>query len=48
MGGGATAIEYIGAAAHSMAATEALLGKVMDPVNGDETAETGEETPAAE
>lgn len=48
MGDGATAIEYIGAAAHSMAATEALLGKVMDPVNGDETAETGEETPAAE
>lgn len=48
MGGGATAIEYIGAATHSMAATEALLGKVMDPVNGDETAETGEETPAAE
>lgn len=48
MGNGATAIEYIGAAAHSMAATEALLGKVMDPVNGDETAETGEETPAAE
>lgn len=45
MGNGVTAIEYIGAAAHSMAATEALLGKVMDPVNGDET---GEETPAAE
>ena len=49
MGNGVTAIEYIGiAASHSVAVTEALLGKVMDPVNGDETAETGEETPAAE
>lgn len=48
MGGGATAIEYIGAAAHSMAVTEALLGKVVDPANGDENAETAEEVPAAE
>ena len=49
MGNGVTAIEYIGiAASRSVAVTEALLGKVMDPVNGDETAETGEETPAAE
>lgn len=49
MGNGVTAIEYISiAASHSAAVTEALLGKVIDPVNGDETAETGEETPAAE
>lgn len=51
MGNGVTAIEYIGVAAdvsESSAVTEALTGKVMDPVNGDETAETGEETPAAE
>lgn len=51
MGNGVTAIEYIGKdsmAVVSAATTKALLGKVMDPVNGDETAETGEETPAAE
>lgn len=51
MGNGVTAIEYIGKATMavmSAATTKALLGKVMDPVNGDETAETGEETPAAE
>lgn len=49
MGNGVTAIEYIGIAApRSAAVTEALLGKVMDPVNGDETAETAEEVPAAE
>lgn len=49
MGNGVTAIEYIGiAASRSIAATEALVGKVIDPVNGDETAETGEGTPAAE
>nr|DAL82854.1 MAG TPA: tail protein [Caudoviricetes sp.] len=51
MGNGVTAIEYIGKASMavmSAATTKALLGKVMDPVNGDETAETGEETPAAE
>ena len=49
MGKGVTAIEYIGiAASRSIAATEALVGKVIDPVNGDETAETGEGTQAAE
>ena len=49
MGNGVTAIEYIGiAASRSIAATEALVGKVIDPVNGDETAETGERTQAAE
>ena len=49
MGNGVTAIEYIGiAASRSIAATEALVGKVIDPVNGDETAETGEGTQAAE
>lgn len=49
MGNGVTAIEYIGiAASRSIAATEALAGKVIDPVNGDETAETGEGTQAAE
>lgn len=49
MGNGVTAIEYIGiAASRSIAATEALIGKVIDPVNGDETAETGEGTQAAE
>lgn len=49
MGSGVTAIEYVGiAASHSVAVTEALVGKVIDPVNGDETAETGEGTPAAE
>ena len=49
MGNGVTAIEYIGiAASRSIAATEALVGKVIDPVNGDETAETGEGTKAAE
>lgn len=51
MGNGVTAIEYIGKpsmAVMSAATTEALLGKVMDPVNGDENAETGEGTPAAE
>lgn len=49
MGNGVTAIEYIGiAASRSVAVTEALVGKVIDPVNGDETAETGEGTPAAE
>lgn len=49
MGFGVTAIEYVGiAASRSVAVTEALVGKVIDPVNGDETAETGEGTPAAE
>ena len=49
MGSGVTAIEYVGiAASRSVAVTEALVGKVIDPVNGDETAETGEGTPAAE
>ena len=49
MGNGVTAIEYIGiAASRSIAATEALVGKVINPVNGDETAETGEGTQAAE
>ena len=49
MGNGVTAIEYIGiAASRSIAATEALVGKVIDPVNGDETAETGEGPQAAE
>ena len=49
MGNGVTAIEYVGiAASRSVAATEALVGKVIDPVNGDETAETGEGTQAAE
>lgn len=51
MGNGVTAIEYIGratAASESAAVTEALLGKVVDPANGDENAETAEEVPAAE
>ena len=50
MGNGVTAIEYIGVAAvsESAAVTEALLGKVVDPVNAEETAEPAEETPAAE
>ena len=51
MGNGVTAIEYIGratAVSESAAVTEALLGKVVDPVNGDENAETAEEVPAAE
>lgn len=51
MGNGVTAIEYIGratAVSESAAVTEALLGKVVDPANGDENAETGEEVPAAE
>lgn len=51
MGNGVAAIEYIGVAAavsESSAVTEALLGKVVDPVNGEETAEPGEETSAAE
>ena len=49
MGSGVTAIEYVGIAeSRSVAVTEALVGKVIDPVNGDETAETGEGTPAAE
>lgn len=51
MGNGVTAIEYIGRAAavsESAAVTEALLGKVVDPANGDENAETAEEVPAAE
>lgn len=51
MGNGVTAIEYIGRAtkvSESAAVTEALLGKVVDPANGDENAETGEEVPAAE
>lgn len=51
MGKGVTAIEYIGratAASEIAAVTEALLGKVVDPANGDENAETAEEVPAAE
>ena len=51
MGNGVTAIEYIGrstAVSESAAVTEALLGKVVDPANGDENAETAEEVPAAE
>ena len=49
MGSGVTSIEYVGiAASRSVAVTEALVGKFIDPVNGDETAETGEGTPAAE
>lgn len=51
MGNGVTAIEYIGratAVSGSAAVTEALLGKVVDPANGDENAETAEEVPAAE
>lgn len=51
MGNGVTAIEYIGratAGSESVAVTEALLGKVVDPANGDENAETAEEVPAAE
>ena len=51
MGNGVTAIEYIGraaAASEGAAVTEALLGKVVDPANGDENAETAEEVPAAE
>lgn len=51
MGNGVTAIEYIGratAVSKSAAVTEALLGKVVDPANGDENAETAEEVPAAE
>lgn len=49
MGSGVTAIEYVGiTASRSVAVTEALVGKVIDPVNGDENAETGEGTPAAE
>lgn len=51
MGNGVTAIEYIGratAVSESAAVTEALLGKVVDPANGDENAEPAEEVPAAE
>lgn len=51
MGNGVTAIEYIGKASMavmSAATTKALLGKVVDPANGDENAETAEEVPAAE
>lgn len=51
MGAAVTAIEYIGGAtavSESAAVTEALLGKVVDPANGDENAETAEEVPAAE
>lgn len=51
MGNGVTAIEYIGratAVSESAAVTEAMLGKVVDPANGDENAETAEEVPAAE
>lgn len=51
MGNGVTAIEYIGVTAvvsESSAVTEALLGKVVDQVNAEETAEPGEETSAAE
>mgnify|MGYP003231395199 CR=1 FL=1 len=49
MGSGVTAIEYVGiTASRSVSVTEALVGKFIDPVNGDETAETGEGTPAAE
>lgn len=51
MGNGVTAIEYIGVAAsasESSVNAEALTGKVVDPVNAEETAEPAEETPAAE
>lgn len=53
MGNGVTAIEYIGkaeAAAMSVATTNALLGKVVDPVNGEttDTTETGETTEAGD
>lgn len=51
MGNGVTAIEYIGVAAsasESSVNAEALTGKVVDPANGDENAETAEEVPAAE
>ena len=51
MGNGVTAIEYIGVAAsasESSVNAEALTGKVVDPANGEETAEPAEETPAAE
>lgn len=51
MGAAVTAIEYIGGAtavSESAAVTEAPLGKVVDPANGDENAETAEEVPAAE
>lgn len=51
MGNGVTAIEYIGVAAsasESSVNAEALTGKVVDQVNAEETAEPGEETPAAE
>lgn len=47
MGNGVTAIEYIGVAAgasESSVNAEALTGKVVDPVNAEETAEPGEET----
>lgn len=47
MGNGVTAIEYIGVAAsasESSVNAEALTGKVVDPVNGEETAEPAEET----
>lgn len=50
MGNGVTAIEYIGVAAsasESSVNAEALTGKVVDPVNAEETAEPAEETPAA-
>ena len=53
MGNGVTAIEYIGkaaSAAMSVATTNALLGKVVDPVNGEttDTTETGETTEAGD
>lgn len=51
MGNGVTAIEYIGVAASASERSvnaEALTGKVVDPANGDENAETAEEVPAAE
>lgn len=51
MGNGVTAIEYIGVAAsasESSVNAEAQTGKVVDPANGDENAETAEEVPAAE
>lgn len=51
MGNGVTAIEYIGVAASASVSSvnaEGLTGKVVDPANGDENAETAEETPAAE
>lgn len=53
MGNGVTAIEYIGkaaVAAMSVATTNALLGKVVDPVNGEttDTTETGETTEAGD